>query len=215
MSAQVKGIVIEGVPATGKTTIIEHLLRNEQVLERDFMPLLVYGEDLTQRVLEAKHNQGQITKEDNLNLLNDILTPLERYQKYYHQRGWQGAEQEHCYAFLLERFHLTHATYFDHLNWGELIQIDDRLADLKTKLVLLTMNKEVMVERIVVSRGSRWRSYISRFGSTVEEIVEHYYQRQQRKLKLAQQSNLVSLVLNTSAKNWEELAQQVLKFWEI
>ncbi|GAB6099094.1 hypothetical protein JCM16358_09730 [Halanaerocella petrolearia] len=215
MTVPSTGIIFEGIPATGKSTIIRSLLKSPKILEREFMPFLTYGEDITQRVLEKKYNQGQLTKEDNLELLFDIIEPLEKYKDYYQKRGWVGTESEHRYAFVLERFHITHATYFDHLCWDDLAEIDRKLAQLNTKLCFLEIEPKVMRKRIIYSRGQKWRNYISRYGSTEEEIIEHYIRRQKRKKQLVTKSNLPSLILNTSQANWEQLIDQMIEFWDL
>lgn len=209
-----KGMIFEGIPATGKSTIIREILKNPKILNRDFMPFFTFGEEITQRVLEAKHNQGKITKEDNLKLLDDILAPLENYQSYYKKRGWVKEDKYH-YGFILERFHLTHGIYFNHLGWQEMIKIDERLLKLNAKLCFLKMEKEVMKERIIDSRGKQWNNYISRFGNSTQEIIEYYYQQQEKKLRLVEKSKLTSIVVDTSNKNWSELATEIIEFWGI
>ncbi|WP_027338871.1 hypothetical protein [Halonatronum saccharophilum] len=215
MKSYATGIVFEGIPGTGKSTIIKNLLKSEKYLEREFMPFFTYGEDITQRVLEDKHNRGMITKEDNLNLLDDILASLERYNSYYIDRDWSKDETEHRFGFILERFHLTHSTYFNHIEWRDLEYIDDRLNRLNTKLCLFKMRREVMEERIIESRCDRWRSYISRFGKTNEEIIDYYYKKQEVKEELVRGSNLESIIIDTSGGNWEEITKEVLDFWRI
>ncbi|GAB6138395.1 hypothetical protein [Halanaerobaculum tunisiense] len=209
------GIIFEGIPATGKSTIIRNLLKVPEILERDFMSFLTYGEDITQRVLEKKYNQGQLTREDNLELLNNIIDPLEKYKAYYQKRGWDCSQVEHRYAFLLERFHITHVTYFDHLSWGDVVEFDKKLARLNTKLCFLEMGSQVMSERIIYSRGQKWRNYISRYGATEEEIIDYYLSQQERKKKLVTRSKLPSLILDASQANWDELVAQIVDFWDI
>ncbi|WP_018247858.1 hypothetical protein [Orenia marismortui] len=213
--SQTTGIILEGIPATGKSTIISEMLSRSEIINRDFMSLFTFGEDITQRVLERKDNKGKITKDDNLNLLNDILTPLEKYKIYYQKRGWIGDKKEHRYGFILERFHLTHANYFSHMGWEDVIDVDQRLLKLNSKLCFLTMEKKVMEERIIHSRGEEWRKYISRFANSNKEIVNYYYQQQQNKRMLVDRSSLPKLILDTSTKNWGEIVDEIISFWGI
>jgi len=76
MARNVTGMLFEGIPATGKSTVIKELLKSSAITERDFMPFFTFGEDITQRVLEAKHNQGVITIDDNINLLKSDMIRL-------------------------------------------------------------------------------------------------------------------------------------------
>ncbi len=209
------GILVEGIPATGKSTVINRLLKREEIIDRNFMPFFTFGEEITQRVLEKKHNQGVITRRDNLELLESIIAPLEQYQKYYRQRGWQGADAKPRFAFLLERFHLTHSIYFDHINWPDLLFIDQRLNKLNTKLCFLYMEQEVMEERIITSRSLRWRRYISRFGQSNQGIINYYYQQQEKKRGLVKESSLPSLMIDTSRGDWGQYVEEILDFWGI
>lgn len=210
---QVTGLVIEGIPGTGKSTLIHHLSRHPTISNREFMTFLTYGEEITQRVLEKKHNQGQISKQDNLNLLREIIDPLENYRDYYQQRWSSSAGYK--FAFILERFHLTHTTYFEHLDWSDVIEFDRKLARLNTKVCLLTLSRSVMKDRIIYRRGEEWRNYISRFGTTEEEIIDYYWQVQQQKKKLAAKSKLPVFTVNTSQISERKAVEKVINFWNI
>lgn len=210
---QITGLVIEGIPGTGKSTLIHHLSRHPTILNREFMTFLTYGEEITQRVLERKDNQGQITKQDNLDLLQEIVNPLENYENYYQHRWSTSAGYR--FAFILERFHLTHATYFEHIEWEDMVEFDRKLARLNTKICLLTLSRAVMKDRIIYRRGEQWRNYISRFGTTEEEIIDHYWQVQRQKKKLAAKSKLPVLAVDTSQISVEQTAEKVIDFWNI
>jgi hypothetical protein len=176
------------------------------------MTLLTYGEEITQRVLEKKYNQGQLTVQNNLQLLSKIVTPLENYQTYFQDR-WNAAQDQLRYAFILERFHLTHVTYFEGLDWGDVEAIDNKLAKLNTKLCLLTLDRQVMADRIIQARGGKWRSYIARYGENSQQIIDHYYKRQQQKKRLAAKSNLSEFILDTTYRNEKRAAAEIINFW--
>ncbi|HHT50366.1 MAG TPA: hypothetical protein GXZ78_02685 [Eubacteriaceae bacterium] len=203
-----RGLIMEGIPGTGKTTLLEKLkeknIGNILMTPSEF----IFSEEITQRVLEKQYNNGLLDKSHNIALLEDIISPLENYQTRLLKRGWSTLR----FLYILERFHLTHCTYYPYLSWKDVKDIDDRLKNLGGKLCLLTMDEKIFAERIINRPGELWQNYISRYGKTEAEIIKHYICQQQEFLKMSKKTNLPLLIINTTNINIEEAYNMVKEF---
>lgn len=206
------GLLLEGVPCTGKTAVIRAILSSGVLGSRGSVSVMILGEHLTQRAIEAKEDAGTITLADNLALLETTVRALEGYGEVLSTGGWRRDQDGHELAFLLERFHLTHALHYDHVSWDDVAGFDRRLADLGTRLVVLAVGPDEMAERILGSRDDGWRGYIARFGDD-EAVLRHYRSQQEGFLTLARRSAMEHMVLDTSSADWEGLARRTLDFW--
>lgn len=209
-----KGLIVEGIPGTGKSTLIRTIQRQERFLKRDTVTSLIFGEEMTQRTLERRTNAGEATAEDHFQLFDELLSLLERQQERFADRGWRGEKGSRHILYLLERFHLTHATYYPYLRDADFSDTEERLLRLGARGCLLTMERHVMRERIIESRPfPAWRSYISRYGENEDAILEHYWRQQEQMREKAERSPLPWLVLDTTKANWVELAPKLLSHW--
>ena len=71
-----KGLILEGVPGTGKTTLLKSMLRSRRYVDRSFLSTIVLSEHQTQRVLEAKEEEEGLDRHDNVALLESHLAYL-------------------------------------------------------------------------------------------------------------------------------------------
>jgi thymidylate kinase len=209
-----KGLIVEGIPGTGKSTLIRTIQRQERFLKRDTITCLIFGEEMTQRTLEKRMHKGNLSAEDHFQLFDELLALLERQQERFAGRGWTGEKDSKHIYYLLERFHLTHATYYPYLREADFSAVEERLLRLGARGCLLVMERHVMRERIIESRPfPAWRSYIARYGDNEDAIVEHYWRQQEQMLAKAERSPLPWLVLDTTNANWVELAPRLLSHW--
>lgn len=206
-----RGLILEGIPATGKSTILKKLRKDNIGEKIGCSSSFVYSEEITQRVLEKKYNEGKTNKSDHVKLLDGILSPLENYKQRFIDRGWSDLQ----FYYIFERFHMTHASYYSYLGWEDFKEFDHRLQDMSAKVCLLTMKEEVFIPRIIKrkEKGEPWQRYISRYGSTLEEIARHYSCQQQEMIDLMSKTNLPSMQLDTTNMDWENIYERVLNFW--
>ncbi len=203
------GLIIEGIPLTGKTTLLTGLQRHPLFLSYAAVSKLIYSEDLTQRVLEKDYNRGFLDKSANLNLLMSITKGLHEHDKMLHCRGFASKDL----LFILERFHLTHAAYYPYLTWNDVEPIDQILGCLKTKLILLSVDRHTFENRLSERNNTGFMSYIQRYGSNKEMILDHYMQSQDRYLKLVHQSCLETKIIDSVTSPVSKVLESALDFW--
>ena len=207
-------LIIEGVCGTGKSTLLKALTRSRRFVERPFLSGIVLSEHQTQRVLERKEREDGLVPADNLALLDQHVSYLEALRRRLEPMDWCDRNRTNMrIACVLERFHFTHVYHYPHMQWRNVEGIDRRLAALDCRLCLLTMDDAGMVRRIVRERGQAWRAYLSRYGRTVPEIVEHYRRQQQVLLGLAEQSHLRTMTLDTTDADVEGTVTKIFDFW--
>jgi len=208
-----RGLVLEGVPCVGKSSVIRAVLSSGALARRPSVSLMVLGEHITQRAVESREHAGTITAADNVALLQHTLSMLDAQHQLLASGAWRCGVESHELAFVLDRFHLTHVLHYPHVGWADVDAVDERLGAVGTRLAVLVMDESVMPQRILRARGEGWRAYISQFG-TEEEIVAHYAEQQVGFLQLAERSRLPSLVLDATEADWGGLAEQLYAFWE-
>ncbi len=212
----VSGLLLEGISGSGKTAVLSEVLGSERFLRRPFMSSLVLTEHQTQRVLERKEREEGLSIADNVNLLNQHLTFIEQVKERLEKMKWcNPASKAMRMPFILERFHLTHAYHYQHLKWEDIEDCDRRLVGLNCRLCLLTIDESAIESRIYNGRDSSWLNYISRFGSTRKEVVDHFIKQQNQLLNLADKSQLEKLIIDTSEKSAQETGQKVVDFWQL
>ncbi len=202
------GLIIEGIPLTGKSTLLRGLEKSRNLQELSSSKL-IYHEELTQRVLEKDYNKGFLDKTSHINFLMDITTHLEKQAKLLNRRGFAD---DHL-AFILERFHITHAAYYPYISLTDISPIDDILASLNTKIVLLTVNRDNFRNRLRERQNTKFIHYIKRYGSDIETILDHYMKSQEHYIDLVSQSKLSVEIIDSNLYSPKEVLEKTLAFW--
>lgn len=214
-SWNVKGIIVEGVAGSGKSSAIRAILDSEVWRKKNHISSIVLSEHQTQRVLEAREKTGDLRKEDHFTLLSDIVGMIEKYQQRLGQMDWASRNREaQKLPFLLERFHFSHVFHYPGMTWEDVAGIDQRLSALDTKVCVLSIDADVMFERIVKDyRKNGFQNYIRQFGNNDKEIVLHFQKQQEKLFELVKRSVLPIQIINTSSKSPQKTADEILEFW--
>ncbi|MFC1601889.1 hypothetical protein ACFL34_06015 [Candidatus Sumerlaeota bacterium] len=208
------GLIIEGICGTGKTTLFHALLQCIRFVQKSFLSTIALSEHQTQRVLEHKEREQGLAPADNIALLDQHVTYWESIHTRLEQMPWRQDNRTNMrMLYILERFHFTHVYHYRHMNWRDVQGIDARLAQLNCKLCLLTMSDTMMEQRIITSRDAGWRDYLKQYGETNDEIIEHYIAQQELLRRLCEQSQLDTLIIDTSESSIDTILPQVLDFW--
>lgn len=211
------GLIVEGIAGTGKTTAIRALLASEAWTKKGYISSIVLSEHQTMRVLEAKERQGTLRVEDHIKLLSNIVSMIEQLDTRLSDMDWLARGRDgHKLPFLFERFHFTHVYHYPDVCWQDVQGIDQRLAALNTKVCILTIDLNVMKQRIIGdTKKNSWKTFLNRFGEDDAAIIQHFIQQQETLLRLSQQTCLPCHMIDTSNSPTETVVGGVLDFWRV
>ena len=207
------GILLEGVVASGKTSVIRAI--EQQTPWRSRGCKLVLSEFYTERANEHLRTRNaesyRVLMEKNLRLLEaahqiEVTSPQ------------LSPGTGHDMAYMVERFHLTNAISYADEQFDAYEDIDRHLGRLRCGLVLLVVDEMMIGPRLAEvyrERTQAWREYQDRLQSRVGDLGRHYVARQRAYRAGAEWSALESIVVNTTDKNWSRCAEEVLDFWGI
>jgi len=207
------GLLLEGIVASGKTSIIHELQRHPSWRNRGAK--LVLSEFFTERANEHLRSRTaesyRVLMQKNLRLLEaahhiEVASPLLA----------PGAGNDLCY--LLERFHLTNAISYADRAFESFRDVDHELARLGCRLAVLVVDEMMVGPRIAEAyrqRGPRWQAYQDRLESLVGNIGQHYVATQRSFRDGAAWSTLEQIIVDTTDKDWDRCVREILEFWEI
>ena len=208
-----QGLILEGISGTGKSAVLESLLAHSHIQNFPALSRLVLTEHHTQRVLEILEQQETLDSTHHISLLEDLLCFIERMQSRTSARGWnESGLQPYDLFFLMERFHLTHVFRFPDMNWNKVAHIDQRMRKIGAVLCLLTVDADILEERLFSRQNTCWLNYLKRYGETPDDVVNTFMQRQTLAVQLAEQSCLPLIQLNSSHMSIAELTDALVRF---
>ncbi len=207
-----RGLLLEGIPGSGKSTIFAALRSARRVAARDEPSRFFLSEHLTQRVLERAHRSGSLNPADHREHLGRLVGDIRAHRDALADRGFAGGGKTGI-LYAMERFHLTHAIYYPHLSWDHVEGIDRDLGELGCRLCLLTADAADLRRRLLRPRWPGWLAYIQGYGSNPGEIVAHYRSQQEEYIALLERSCLPHLIVDTSRLGRDAALRRILDFW--
>ena len=207
------GLLLEGVVASGKTSIIREL-HNHAVWRRRGSKLML-SEYFTERANEHLRARTADTyralMQKNLRLLEaahqiEVASPLLA----------PGGGHDLCFVF--ERFHLTNAISYAEGDFDGYRDIDQELARLGCRLAVLVIDDMMVGPRIAEvyrQRGPKWQAYQDRLQERVGDLSHHYVVQQQEFRRGAEWSVLEHVIIDTTDKDWARCTREILRFWRI
>ncbi|MDP3486419.1 MAG: hypothetical protein Q8S19_00615 [Bacillota bacterium] len=198
-------IIIEGVVATGKTTLVSALTQHPAWMAKPTRAVI--SEHYTERVLELTNP----TVADRVQLLERHMTLLRTADELWKSYRFQG---EHTVApvTLLERFHLTHAAQVS--DFAPFMDIDRELSRLDAAVVFIHHPRELLLRHILDTEHSRnpmWQRWLRSLGT--ESEIEDYFWRLQENIKVfINYSKTKVKTIEAYSRPPQELAEEVLAF---
>jgi len=197
-------LLIEGVAATGKSTLLAELQKTD--LWQSLPTKVVLSEHYTERVLE-------LTAPDTDARLR-LLTQHVHTAEYLHGL-WSGSRFKDLVGYrphiLCERFHLTHAAQIN--DFGPFRPLDDRLSAVGAVLLFLYHPQQALLARIketIRIRPPKWQKWLNSLGS--EEDIAHYFlSLQDRSMSFFRESGLKKIALEAHSVHPQDLAVEVAR----
>lgn len=191
-------LIVEGSAAVGKTTLCSELVR--LLAGKNLVPnLFNFRQSFTYHPLNLDLAESNIQPEVVERHLERLLTLLIDLA-------------EHPGYILLESFHWTIAARSNGIDFGWFDKFELSIAAAGAKSVLVLASPERHKLQLLERSGADFFSiYGARYGDSEEEIIRYYQSEQARLKKMAEQSPIDSIELDTSTA---DAAECVLSYWE-
>ena len=204
------GLIIEGVCASGKTTILNKLIKRPSYVSKQNKIQL--NEYLTERIIENLNPSPQ----QRVDLLKDYVDMISKAHNNFNRSRFKDVVNSYikpCY--ILERFHFTHGVEVG--DFYPFKKIDYDLNNLDFKVIILTMDEDIIKERIndtFQRRPKTWYNYVMSFGG-LDGAANKYIMMQRKLLELSKESILPIHVIDTSKGLWEDYVNEAEEIWDI
>ena len=203
-----RGVILEGVTCSGKSSILRALLSHPSFVERAGASAIVLTEHHTQRVLESVGPRAQLRVQDNVMLLREHADYLGNVaRRLGRMTGWQEKNVRNPrVTAVIERFHLTHVLNYEHIDWPDVADIDGQLAEIGIRLCLLTTAPDELRRRIHGERAGAWGSFLGEPGQrghfaehpSDDAKARYFVQQQEALLTLAERSRMPKCQVDTT-----------------
>ena len=203
MSEQIRGVIIEGLSCSGKTSLFNALKVQHSLQSNNERNTIFLAENYSQNLNLINGQYAALSYEENLRVLRERLAMLETLNNYANSMGLHSRRARGLfYAF--ERFHLNFASSFDCTGMPEYIDTEHRLLELNALTVLCYISDSKIEERL--------RHRASFTGNIItEDAISEYKHKQARLIEIANISLVPTLLLNTDTMDWDSLATIVLE----
>lgn len=184
-----KIIILEGIATSGKTSLKEKL--SDYFKNKKFR-FKAIDEGIT--LMPILHNTE---KDTSLELLEKVIS---------------NTLKENVDIAIFDRLYFTHI-FRTKSSLSDFSAIEDLLLKQNTLLVLLTIKKELIGQRILKAmnhRGKSWENYVRKIG-TDDEIVNYYTDQQDKLIGLISESKLDSVAIDATDRNYDTIKDSVLK----
>lgn len=170
-----QGIILEGIPGSGKTLLLQAFLR--ELPELHSGPLWIATEHLTERVLEpfSEKKSDQAVRH-----IENHLQVLERMAQWESQAPKGKSSGLVC---LLERFHLSVFTHISGIKPKKFQEWEERLKTLNFSLIFLRVDPPKIltqsVKDTILRREKCWSNYLFTLGDSQTDIASYFSSEQE------------------------------------
>lgn len=201
-------LLVEGVPGTGKTTLIDSLIRRYVESTRRVRSLLHLTQSHTYFPLSPDEPERAPVPAENLAHLERIFDLV----------SWMASsvscEQRKLFLCAIDTLHITHCFRPGALSWEMVASFDRRMAELGCKLLVLRATKETIWERTILGRKDNEfiTYYGKRYGGSLEEIHSYYGREQEGMLTLLGRTRMKTEILDCE-RPIDDLSQEAFDYW--
>jgi hypothetical protein len=202
----VRGAVLEGCSAAGKTSVLKALKRLQAELDLE-RSVVIIAEHYSQALQKLGQERAWLSPEEHRLLLSERLEALEALQRWG-ERLHPVSDNAGGVFFVLERFHLNHRmTYQEDLDWSA--GIEARLAHLGAMCCLLTVSESFVPERLAMRLRASGKPHDT---AHVAQATRDFLKQQERFHEAAKRSALPTLILSTDDRDWNRCARAILDY---
>lgn len=216
-----RGIIIDGVTASGKTSVLK-ILKQSLEASKPEMSKIFLSEHYTQRMLEHKKESGDLCFNDVKIHINEILNSLKVYDAMLKKSKFNNDPRGAELLVVLERFFLTHMIELNLNNEEEkyLLNIYNELEEYNVKQFLLVIPEELMRDRIMSTlkyRNEYWEQFLYSLGKTEDDIVKYFIDWQRKMLSKTEEIRnnrnikIIKIIDNDYQKISREIELDLLK----
>jgi thymidylate kinase len=207
MRSQIRGVVLEGLSCSGKTSTLRALKMVQAEDKEAERSLIVLSEHYSQVLNNVKGSLQRQERSEHLILLDERISMLEHLNDWVaHLGDWSRGSRGLFY--ILERFHINHRQAFLGENISELLEIENRLSSLGAKTVLLTISDNAVEERLRHREGAEWNRYSS---VEIEEKCREFINMQILLREQSTFSPVKTIEINTDNMQWDEYARYIMQ----
>ena len=217
----VSGLIVEGTSGTGKSEVLRQIV-HEAWHPKPLTPLTILRErDTLRSVLKGRSPEEIRAQADQFvpeikNMLASIISEFVDCRAGGICPDGEDREAKTPHRYLIDRFHLTAASWYTDGDLTPWVGIDEMLAGHGFKLVLLYWSEErfeEMFEQLLKARGSQWERFLESLAPDRAGQIEHFLGDQRKLLRAANQSQLEILRIDTSEQDWIRYTRQAIRFW--
>jgi thymidylate kinase len=207
--ALIKGVIIEGLPTVGKTSLLKAIKRLHSDSTNVARTMIAISEHYLQ-ILYSDHGiLRTLEQNEHIRLLSYHVDYLEHLHNWISPLG--HTKETHGIFYIFERFHLGHRAAFTDNKEMEILE--QRLINLNAQCVLLTLSADIVESRYVKSRGEEWKSFVMQYHSATseEETCIRFLESQEKLRNCARESRIPTLEINTDIVDWDFYAKRILE----
>ena len=209
-----KGIIIEGVASSGKTSILKHL--HAKISEQfPASTKLFISEHYTERMLEHLKESKKLSGLYIKNHIGRVVDNLENYQDMLNKSKFASNPKSANAYVTLERFILTYLSSSPiekEYSLNEAKQHFKKLNNMGIKQVVLTIPQEHFKERLLSTlkyRNDTWKEHLYSRGNE-DEVIAYYLKWQEEFLDYADKfkdsiDTLIVEIKDTDYKKYSDL----------
>ena len=212
-----KGIIIDGVAASGKTSILRNL--NKSLVEiKPTTTKFFISEHYTERMLEHLKESGGLTGLYINRHVDKIINILQQFQNMLSESKFSNDPRDADLLVILERFILTHLTSLDIENEykNEIVESHFKaLNSLGIKQVALVVPEEHLKERIMSTinyRNMAWKEYLFSKGDEAE-ILKYYSDWQNKFLRYLNKYKYIidTMIIEIRDTDYQKYSDLIIK----
>jgi hypothetical protein len=185
-----RGVIIEGVTAAGKTAVLG-LLQARLAAEWPACTKVVLSEHYTERVLEDQKAARTLSYQDALQHSGDIVALLEQLHSWKARGKFSERSGNAEILVLVERFFGSHVANL-RLSLGDnlpastfqgAVDLYTKIATFGLRVVILTIEPALIPAAVADTldrRNDAWRAYVTTLGDS--DAISAHYQKWQNSL---------------------------------